>query len=207
MRSLGPPRLGYRFGVMRGVALLAVVGLTGVARAQETVAAVDGYRVDVWRAEHGLPVNVVLRIAQSGDGYLWLATTNGATRFDGVRFTTFDHNDPPFHGRIDYAIQPMLGDRRGVLWIATDRELVRYADGRFVRDAALDDSVVGESIVGLTEDASGTLWGLTDHGRLLRRDGSRLAPVSMCLSCSSVRSPCKNRMPTATRRRQPKPSI
>jgi signal transduction histidine kinase/ligand-binding sensor domain-containing protein len=164
---------------MRGVALLAVVALTGVARAQETVAAVDGYRVDVWRAEHGLPVNVVLRIAQSGDGYLWLATTNGATRFDGVRFTTFDHNDPPFHGRIDYAIQPMLGDRRGILWIATDRELVRYADGRFVRDAALDDSVVGESIVGLTEDASGTLWGLTDHGRLLRRDGSRLAPVSI----------------------------
>jgi signal transduction histidine kinase/ligand-binding sensor domain-containing protein len=164
---------------MRGVALLAVVALAGVARTQESVAAVDGFRVDVWRAEHGLPVNVVLRIAQSGDGYLWLATTNGATRFDGVRFTTFDHHDPPFHGRIDYAIQPMLGDQHGVLWIATDRELVRYADGRFVRDAALDDSVVGESIVGLTEDASGTLWGLTDHGRLLRREGSRLAPVSI----------------------------
>ena len=165
---------------MRGVALLAVVALTGVASAQETVAAVDGYRVDVWRAEHGLPVNVVLRVAQSGDGYLWLATTNGATRFDGVRFTTFDHNNTPaFHGRIDYAIQPMLGDRRGILWIATDRELVRYTDGRFVRDAALDDSVVGEAIAGLTEDASGTLWALTDHGRLLRRDGSRLAPVSI----------------------------
>jgi signal transduction histidine kinase/ligand-binding sensor domain-containing protein len=163
---------------MRGVALLAVVAITGVARAQETVAAVDGYRVDVWRAEHGLPVNVVGRIAQSADGYLWLATTNGATRFDGVRFTTFDHtNTPAFRGRIDYAIQPMLGDRRGVLWIATDRELVRYADGRFVRDAALDDSVVGEAIAGLTEDSNGTLWALTDHGRLLRRDGSRLAPV------------------------------
>jgi signal transduction histidine kinase/ligand-binding sensor domain-containing protein len=165
---------------MRRAALLGVIALSGVARAQETVAAVGPYRVDVWRAEHGLPVNVVLRIAQSGDGYLWLATTNGATRFDGVRFTTFDHtNTPAFQGRIDYAIQPMLGDRRGVLWIATDRELVRYADGRFVRDAALDDSVVDEAIAGLTDDAGGTLWALTDHGLLLERRGLRLAPVSI----------------------------
>jgi signal transduction histidine kinase/ligand-binding sensor domain-containing protein len=126
-----------------------------------------------------LPTNVVLRVAQSGDGYLWLATTNGATRFDGVRFTTFDHTAPAFQGRIDYAIQPMLGDRRGVLWIATNRELVRYTDGRFVRDATLDDSVVGEAIAGVTEDSSGTLWALTDHGRLRRRDGARLAPVSI----------------------------
>ncbi len=156
-----------------------MVALAGVARAQETVAAVDHYRVDVWRAEHGLPVNVVLRVAQSGDGYLWLATTNGATRFDGVRFTTFDHsNTPAFDRRIDYAIQPMLGDRDGALWIATDRELVRYDNGRFTRDAALNDSVVGEAIAGLTEDSSGTLWALTDHGLLLRH-GSHLTPVAI----------------------------
>jgi signal transduction histidine kinase/ligand-binding sensor domain-containing protein len=57
--------------------------------------------------------------------------------------------------------------------------LVRYADGRFVGDALLDDSLVGEAMTGLTEDPSGTLWALTDHGRLLRRDGGRLVPVSI----------------------------
>lgn len=166
---------------MRGPLLLAgALALAGVAPAQEAAVAVGGYRVDVWRGEHGMPENVVRRIAESGDGYLWLGTTSGVSRFDGVRFTVFDHvTTAAFQGRTDYAIQPMLEDGQGVLWIATDRELVRYANGRFVRDAALDDSIVGEAIAGLTADSSGTLWALTDRGRLLRREGGRLAPVSI----------------------------
>ena len=166
---------------MRGPVLLAgVVALAGVAHAQEAAVAVGRYRVDVWRAEHGMPENVVRRIVESGDGYLWLGTTAGVSRFDGVRFTVFDHlTTPAFRGRIDYDVQPMLEDGQGTLWISTDRDLVRYANGQFVRDAALDDSIVGETIAGLAADSTGMLWALTDRGRLLRRDGGRLTPVSI----------------------------
>jgi signal transduction histidine kinase/ligand-binding sensor domain-containing protein len=166
---------------MRGPVLLAgAVALAGVARAQEAAVAVGRYRVDVWRAEHGMPENVVRRVVESGDGYLWLGMTAGVSRFDGVRFTVFDHvTTPAFQGRIDYDIQPMLDDGQGRLWIATDGGLVRYANGVFVRDAALDDSIGGEAIAGLAADSSGTLWALTDRGRLLRREAGRLAPVSI----------------------------
>ncbi len=166
---------------MRGPVLLAgAVALAGIARAQEAAVAVGRYRVDVWRAEHGMPENVVRRVVESGDGYLWLGTTSGVSRFDGLRFTVFDHmTTPAFQGRIDYDIQPMLEDGQGRLWITTDRGLVRYANGLFASDAALDDSMVGDAIVGLAADSGGTLWALTDRGRLLRREAGRLAPVSI----------------------------
>src|ERR1051325_6092039 len=48
--------------------------------------AITQYTQDVWRTEAGLPHNSVLAIAQTPDGYLWLATEEGLARFDGVRF-------------------------------------------------------------------------------------------------------------------------
>ena len=47
----------------------------------------------VWRQPQGLPQNSVLTMLQTRDGYLWLGTKGGVSRFDGVRFTTFDDRD------------------------------------------------------------------------------------------------------------------
>ena len=40
-----------------------------------------------WSRHNGLPVNNVYAIAQTRDGYLWLGTSIGLLRFDGVDFT------------------------------------------------------------------------------------------------------------------------
>ena len=48
------------------------------------------YGFDVWTTANGLPQNTVNGVAQTPDGYLWLATFDGLARFDGVRFTIFD---------------------------------------------------------------------------------------------------------------------
>ena len=39
----------------------------------------------VWRADEGLPGNNVTGLAQTTNGYLWIATQKGLARFDGVR--------------------------------------------------------------------------------------------------------------------------
>jgi ligand-binding sensor domain-containing protein len=54
-----------------------------------------GYRFDQWTTSNGLPQNSVVKIAQTRDGYLWLATHDGLARFDGVRFTVFDWGNTP----------------------------------------------------------------------------------------------------------------
>jgi ligand-binding sensor domain-containing protein len=42
-----------------------------------------------------LPQNTVFAIAQTRDGYVWLATQEGLVRFDGIRFTVFDKRNTP----------------------------------------------------------------------------------------------------------------
>ena len=36
------------------------------------------YKFDVWNTDNGLPQNTVQTIRQTRDGYLWLATSDGA---------------------------------------------------------------------------------------------------------------------------------
>ena len=43
------------------------------------------YSRRVWRSEDGLPQNKVQVISQTAEGYLWIGTTGGLVRFDGVR--------------------------------------------------------------------------------------------------------------------------
>jgi len=43
----------------------------------------------VWQTGDGLPQNSVNALAQTRDGYLWIGTSGGLARFDGVLFRTF----------------------------------------------------------------------------------------------------------------------
>jgi ligand-binding sensor domain-containing protein len=47
------------------------------------------YQQTLWQEREGLPQNTVLAVTKTRDGYVWLATYEGAARFDGVRFTLF----------------------------------------------------------------------------------------------------------------------
>src|SRR5262252_9418514 len=64
------------------IALLSVL-LASPSSAQAPFAARS------WLPDQGLPTSTVRDIAQTPDGYLWIATTGGLARFDGVRFEVF----------------------------------------------------------------------------------------------------------------------
>ena len=51
---------------------------------------IDQYGHGVWTSQHGLPGNAVYQILQTPDGYLWIRTSTGLVRFDGVRFVPMD---------------------------------------------------------------------------------------------------------------------
>ncbi len=44
------------------------------------------YSLRSWTSEDGLPVNLVRSIVQAADGHLWIATSEGIVRFDGIDF-------------------------------------------------------------------------------------------------------------------------
>jgi hypothetical protein len=51
---------------------------------------IDQYFHETFTSQGGLPGEAVYQILQSRDGYLWMRTSAGFVRFDGVRFILMD---------------------------------------------------------------------------------------------------------------------
>src|SRR5258707_2874621 len=94
---------------------------------KETFRSDPDYLIDTWETEDGLPENSATAIVQTPDGYLWFGTFNSLVRFDGDKFTVFNPaNTPqlPSAGIVNLHL-----DRRGQLWVSTDRGLIVREEG------------------------------------------------------------------------------
>ena len=171
-----------------GVWLLAcAAGCTGL-RAQ----GLDGYTRHVWQAPDGLPEQTVQAFAQTPDGYLWIGTTGGLLRFDGVHFTVFDRQNTP--NLRENSVFCMTVARDGTLWIGTEGGgVVSYSGGQF-RTWLATDGENNDFVRVIVQDGDGTMWAGTDRG-LLRLDGERFVQVDGTPSVPSifVHSICRDR--------------
>lgn len=131
------------------------------------------YVLRTWETGDGLPQNTVTGIAQTPDGYLWLATQGGLARFDGLRFTVFLKGSTP--GLDSSYARSVMVDRSGALWIGVERGgVVRMRDGHF--ESILPPSpptAVTAWTSSFAQDASGAIWiGLAPDQVVYRwRDG------------------------------------
>ncbi len=134
------------------------------------------YVRDRWTTDNGLPQNSVTSIVQTRDGYLWIGTFGGLTRFDGVRFAPSSEAGAP---ELSTArILSLREDRAGTLWIGTEENGI----GR-LRDGRLDllgtaEGLLGQKVWTLHEDARGTLWAGTSRG-LYSFDGRRFVSAAL----------------------------
>ena len=145
--------------------LLGVFSLAG-ALAGEPATSLTQYKVDSWQTEQGLPLNTVQSLFQTRDGYLWVGTAGGLSRFDGVRFTTFDAAQAP-----DMASQPIFGfmeDAQGNLWIGNTKGASIYRDGTF-QVAITPEVTASRRVWAFAQAADGAVWAATENG-LVRWD-------------------------------------
>jgi ligand-binding sensor domain-containing protein/signal transduction histidine kinase len=131
-----------------------------------------------WSTEEGLPQSSVHGVAQTGDGYLWIATEGGLARFDGVGFKVFDHADERAFASDDICC--VVADGRDGLWIGTADGLVRLEGEKFRRygveeglpSATVTSIAVGkDGAVEVGTAGGGALW---EHGGF-RRAGDVVA--------------------------------
>jgi len=120
------------------------------------VAAVDPHRLlsqyahTAWRTQDGL-LDRPSALSQTADGYIWIATSRGLQRFDGVSFSPWT---PPGNRPLPY-ITYLLGTRNGSLWIGTAYGLFLLKDGvlsSYARKAR------DPGISAIIEDSGGTIW-------------------------------------------------
>ena len=68
-------------------------------------------------AESGIISYQVNTTVQDDEGYLWLGTTNGLQRFDGVRFKTFQHDEKNPFSLPSNPVWQLLVDKNKNLWM------------------------------------------------------------------------------------------
>jgi ligand-binding sensor domain-containing protein len=132
--------------------------------------------VDYWRQPQGLPQNTVMVIRQTRDGYLWLGTKGGVTRFDGLRFTTFD--DARQDQLRENEVHALTEGPDGAVWIGTyGGGVSRLKDGAF-SVFTTRDGLVNDYVSDLCTDGSGAVWMATDGG-VSRYGGGRFTSYTV----------------------------
>jgi ligand-binding sensor domain-containing protein len=119
--------------------------------ALDTSRQISQYGHTAWRVDEGVFAGAPNVIAQTTDGYLWIGTQAGLTRFDGVLFVSWR---PPEGKELPSSrINSLLGARDGSLWIGTTMGLARWRNGELTnyRDPT-------ETIMSILEDRAGTIW-------------------------------------------------
>lgn len=168
-------------GLLAGIAAFCLIN---VAYAIDPNRAMSQYVSDHWGTEQGFPKGPLYAIAQTRDGYLWIATGAGLVRFDGWNFHLMQ--DPS--GVLP--ITPVLGltpAADGSLWMLLSNQiLMRYRDGVFERPkleegpytniSAISQSNTGELLVSKMEDGTFQVHGGTFQ-RLATADELPRSPV------------------------------
>lgn len=121
------------------------------------------YQLKTFTADNGLTHNTVYSITQDKTGFLWLATWDGVSRFDGYEFRNYKHkpNDTatiPF-----FCADKVLTDRYNNVWVYT------YGHSPVVYDRSNDSfrqpgltSLLKSKPYDLVTDAVKNIWLLAD---------------------------------------------
>jgi ligand-binding sensor domain-containing protein/signal transduction histidine kinase len=150
------------------------------------------YSRRVWQRADGLPEDFAQALARTPDGYLWIGTSGGLVRFDGIRLTVFNReNQPAFQDDSFYSLHVT---RDGTLWGGTEGGgLVRYQNGAFRAYSAADGLSNGFVRV-IFEDRRQTLWVGTDRGLFkLQQDKLIRVDETGSLPRLSVHTICEDR--------------
>ncbi|MEZ5173628.1 MAG: histidine kinase [Bacteroidia bacterium] len=117
-----------------------------------------------YSTQQGLPDNSVRCFAKDKDGFLWIGTHSGLSRFDGKNFTNF-YSDPLDSNSIgSNLISSISSDREGNLWVGTDNtglSILERKTGKFKRFIHIptdSTSLPGNHVSEVFSDNLGNMW-------------------------------------------------
>lgn len=152
----------------------------------------------------GLSYDCVHAIIQDSQGFIWLGTSDGLNRYDGMRFRTF-HKDEL--GGISGFIVSLCEDDAGNIWIGTDSGVVLYdaeADRFRPFDIPSDrQTVIHNKVTTIKKDRQGVIWMAVNNQGLFSfdpaskklknyfvRDGRQTLPANITSFCFDVNNTC-----------------
>ena len=146
--------------------LFCVFLLPRIARSQE-------YSYTHYTTANGLAGSMLYCITQDKDGFIWVGTEAGVSRFDGAHFRNFTTKD----GLPDLEVLQIFGDSKGRVWMAPFRkEICFYYQGKIhnaQNDSTLSHIRLQQNVEGFAEDTHGNIL-IQERGDLhiVKTDGT-----------------------------------
>ena len=110
----------------------------------------------------GLSDGIVRSIVQDKYGFIWIGTSYGLNRFDGITVKTYFSKQGDSTSINNNYIQSLYRDRQGNLWVGTFTGLCRfdYSTNRFIRYNSSTPVLIRD----ITQDKNGRIWCGTQYG-------------------------------------------
>lgn len=123
----------------------------------------------VWHTSDGLPEDIVQSVAEARDGSLWIGTTGGISRFDGLHIQPISVPSASLNVKSIFCLG---ATRDGGIWAGTEGGgLLQIRDGQIAPYPG-QERFASTYVRAIFEDSRGNLWAATDTGLLKRPRGS-----------------------------------
>ena len=117
------------------------------------VASGQAYRFRNYGTENNLPSEVIYTINQDNNGYLWVGTTEGLSRFDGFGFYKVQFPDSTSGRYTTVSVK----DKQGNLWFGCNDGNLFYTSGSVLKQVVLPNSS-GTGISSILEGEDGNIY-------------------------------------------------
>ena len=149
--------------------LMIIVGSTSQVFALDRKKTINQYGHNTWLKQNGLPARTINVVLQTKDGYLWLGTSAGLFRFDGVYFTEINTN--PKNDKTHESISTLVESRDSSLWIGTTYNGLRNLKNGKISSYGIEEGSYDGQVRQLFESRTGCLIIGTSIGVFMFQDG------------------------------------
>jgi ligand-binding sensor domain-containing protein len=175
MTSAGSSGLGTFQTIERFVWIVLLMATSGIgAFALDRDRTIAQFHSTFWSEKDGAPGDISA-LAQTNDGYLWIGSTRGLFRFDGVKFQ--EYQPPPGVELPSHSIWSLMAMPDGGLWIAFEPNGLGFLKDGSLTVFTRRDQLPPLPIHCFARDDDGTIWAATETG-LVFHQNDRWIPLS-----------------------------
>jgi len=111
------------------------------------------YYFDYYGVQEGLPQSKIYSTIQDNDGYIWLSSESGISKFDGTTFLNYTVEDGIAAG----GIKTLLLDNDGYIWMGHKTGGISFFDGKEMNIHPISKKIKFE-VTSFLMDSDNTLW-------------------------------------------------
>ena len=123
----------------------------------------QSYQFSKYGIEQGLPQQYVYSINQDNNGFIWVGTGEGVSKFDGIEFVNYTIKD----GLAENFVSCSAQKQKNIIWFGHNKGGVsKLVNGEFSTIVA--DSLVNSKITSIVVDQDNYVWAVSQNGVLIK---------------------------------------